>query len=138
MLVTVHWTQLHGDSDSLWRADMCLYAYLHPARDTLLYIGKADYQTVRQREYGDHKSRVFRDISREYRIEQARVLQGDLSLPDGNKRSSALLADVETLLITRLKPYGNIQARATRTSRPGLLVECLGDWPFKRVRFRDV
>ncbi len=122
MLVVVNWTFLHDDHDPLWVDQLCLYAYLHPARDWLLYIGKADFSSLRNRLYGDHKSELFRDILREYGVEEFRVFHGGLELEAGQRRSSALLADVESLLIMRLRPFGNIQSRKSRIERPGMRV----------------
>jgi hypothetical protein len=51
--------ELDGDSDPAWHANFCPHAYLHPDRNWLLYIGKADYQTLRQRIHGDHKADLF-------------------------------------------------------------------------------
>ena len=137
MLVTVTWSEIAGDTDPLWQASFCLYAYLHPTRNWLLYIGKADYATVRERLRGYHKDGVFRDIHRAYGIDGVGVLHGELELPPGSRRSSALLADVESLLIKRLEPYANIQSKKVRIARPGLRVECFGDWPYSRARFWD-
>lgn len=137
MDVTVHWTLLEAKRDTLWSESFCLYAYLHPDRNWLLYIGKADYSTVRARFHGDHKDQLFRDIRRRYRVDEVRVLHGELELQDGRRRSSELVADVETLLIMRLQPFGNIGNTRTRISRPGLRVFCVGEWPFTRARFHD-
>lgn len=137
MLVTVEWTLLTDERDDLWRNSFCLYAYLHPARDWLLYVGKADYATVRNRLTGDHKASLFRDIRREYGVDEVRVIHGAFALDGGGRRTSQLLADTESLLIKRLLPFGNIQSRRTRISRPGMRVHCLGEWPFKRRRFHD-
>src|SRR6266566_6036038 len=76
--VEIPWVALEDDRDPEWSANFCLYAYLHPDRDWLLYVGKADHQTVRQRLHGDHKADVFDFFDREYGVEQVRVLQGDL------------------------------------------------------------
>jgi hypothetical protein len=138
MSVEVNWTSLDNSRDTLWADQLCLYAYLHPNRDWLLYIGKADFSSIRQRLYGDHKSELFRDIRREYGVGEVRVLHGDIELETGQRRSSELLADVESLLIMRLKPFGNIQSTKSRIQRLGLRVRCTGDWPFKRVQFHDV
>ena len=135
--VGIPWVELRDDRDPDWRANFCLYAYLHPERDRLLYIGKADLQTVRQRLHGDHKDALFDFLWNRYRIEQVRVLQGDLVLEDGRRRSSELLADVETLLIIRLQPPGNVANTRSRLYRPGLRVRCTGDWPFERTGFHD-
>ena len=137
MFVEVFWSELGDDSDPLWSSTFCLYAYLHTRRDWLLYVGKADYSSVRHRLHGAHKEQLFDDIYREYGIKQVRVLHGDLLLPPGRRRSSELLADVASLLITRLQPFGNIQSRRSRIARPDLRVHCVGDWPFKRFRFHD-
>ena len=138
MLIEVQWTFLDHDRPPLWADCFCLYAYLHPEHDGLLYVGKAEYSTVPERLHGDHKAELFDDIYHEYEIEQVRVLHGELLLEEGHRRSSELLGDVESLLIMRLQPFGNIQSRSSRIMRPGLRVECTGDWPFKRFRFHDV
>jgi hypothetical protein len=137
MDVWVHWTEL--DSDDYGRRDeqYCLYAYLHPTRNQLLYIGKADYSTVGQRLHGDHKDQLFEDIWRSYGVDEVRILHGELEAEEGYRRSSELLADVESLLIMRLQPFGNISTTQSRIARPGLRVHCEGDWPFKRRRFHD-
>jgi hypothetical protein len=138
MEVQLHWTELQRERNRLWSANYCLYGYLHSERDWLLYIGKAGGSTVRQRLSGDHKNRLFRDIRKEYGIEAVRVLVGVLELEPGRRRTSELLADVESLLIMRLQPYGNISVTLSRIARPGLRVHCIGAWPFKRASFRDV
>lgn len=137
MLVEVEWSHLEHDDDSLWDAQLCLYVYLHPTRDWLLYVGKADFSTVRKRLAGKHKEFLFRDLHDKYGVNEIRVLHGNLSLVDGGRRTSALLSDVESLLITRLKPFGNIISRNSRIQRPGMRVHCTGDWPFNKWRFHD-
>jgi hypothetical protein len=137
MDVWVHWTELDSDDDPRWAGQYCVYAYLHPTRDTLLYIGKADYSTVGGRFHGDHKAQLFDDIWRVYGVDEVRVLHGELELEEGYRRSSELLADVESLLIMRLQPFGNVSAMQSRIARPGLRVYCEDDWPFKRRRFHD-
>ena len=137
MDVWVHWTRLDSDDDPRWDEQYCLYAYLHPTRDRLLYIGKADYSTVRARFRGEHKDQLFEDIWRVYGFDEVRVLHGELELEAGYRRSSQFLTDVESLLIKRLQPFGNISTTRTRIARSGLRVHCEGDWPFKRKRFHD-
>ncbi len=138
MLIEVDWTALEDSRDPLWSDSFCLYTYLHPERDWLLYIGKADYSSVRRRFSGDHKAQLFDDISRRYGVDEVRVLHGEPRPEEGRRRSSELLADVESLLIKRLKPFGNIQSTHHRISRPGMRVHCVGDWPFGCWRFHDV
>jgi hypothetical protein len=135
--VDVPWMKLEDDRHPYWQADFCLYAYLHPERDWLLYIGKADWQTVRRRLHGDHKAQIFDYFRQRYGIDQVRVFQGDIVLESGRRRSSELLGLVESLLIMRLQPSGNIGCTSSRCYRPGLRVRCTGEWPFKRTRFSD-
>ena len=116
MEVWVHWSELRSERNRLWSASYCVYAYLHPERDWLLYLGKAGGATVRQRFSGDHKQRLFRDFRKDYGIVAVRALVGVLDLEDGRKRTSALLSDVESLMIMRLQPYGNISATSSRIS----------------------
>lgn len=137
MLIEVKWTLLDHERHPLWSGDYCLYAYLHPARDWLLYVGKADFSTVRRRLYGDHKTQLFDDLWEAHRVDEVRVMHGHLLLEEGRRRSSELLTDVESLLIKRLKPFGNIQSTLSRVPRPGTHVQCVGEWPFKRWRFHD-
>jgi len=120
MRIEVDWTFLDDDPHPLWADSFSLYAYLHLDLDRLLYVGKADYSTVRERLHGDHKADVLDDISRRYGIEQVRVLHGELLLEEGHRRSSEHLGDVESLLIMRLQPFGNIQSRSSRVMRRGL------------------
>lgn len=138
MQVKIAWTLIDDEAHPLWNASFCLYAYLHPRRNLPLYIGKSDYSTVSGRLRGKHKAKLFRDIEREFSIDMMRVLQGELLLEEGRRRSSGLLADVESLLISHLRPYGNISSTQSRISRPGLHVTCRGDWPFNRKLFYDV
>src|SRR5437899_6578367 len=64
--VEVPWVALDEKNDPSWQATFCLYAYLHPERDWLLYIGKADYQTVRRRLHGEHKDELFEFLWERY------------------------------------------------------------------------
>lgn len=137
LAVEVQWSFLDSRHDPLWQACFCLYAYLHPVRDRLLYVGKADRLTVRQRLRGKHKDDLFKFLWERHGIEDIRVMQGELYPLNGHRRSSALLTDCETLLIHRLLPIGNISNTVTRIYRPGLHLRCTGDWPLKRRAFRD-
>ena len=136
--VVVQWSSLTR-RDPRWHAGLCLYAYVHPSNKRLLYLGKADLQSVQRRLYGSHKDAVFDEIWDLYALEphELEVLQGELMLEEGRRRSSQLLSDVESLLIIRLKPRCNIASTRSRIYRPGLRVDCVGDWPHRRWRFRD-
>ena len=135
MKISVDWWWAGADDFDLCR---CLYAYLHPRTDELLYLGKADRQSVRQRMNGRHKDGVYEYLQREYRLTKLRPLIGDLRLDEDQRFSSALLADVESLLINRIAPSCNVSCIRSRIERPGLIVVCRGDWwPLDRRTFRD-
>jgi len=128
-----------------WRSDdesfsfsRVLYAYLHPKSQDILYLGKAERSSVRDRLHGVHKDAIFSSIYREEGIRKLDALVGDLLLPEGSRFSGALLSDIESLLILRLQPSYNIQSRQSRISRPGLRVMCTGEWPLRRTRFHDI
>lgn len=137
----IDWTILDDSGhDDLWHEEWCVYAYLNPEDDHLLYLGKADRSTIWDRLHGNHKNVLFQDIEVEFELhpDELQVLHGGIELPGGRRRSAALLTDIESLLIIRLQPWGNVQSRRSRISRPGLKVECVGDWPFSRSRFTDL
>ena len=87
---------------------------------------------------GQDKSKLFAFVKKQYGIDDVRVIHGAVELAPGRRRTSELLADLESLLILRLDPSGNIHNSKSRSiSRPGLTVECVGHWPHERTRFRD-
>src|SRR5258708_31162234 len=93
--VELPWYSLDLDRDPAWQANFCPYAYLHPERDWLLYIGKSCCQTVRLRLHGDHKAALFGFFWHKYGIDQVRALQSDLVFEE-DRRSSELLGHIET------------------------------------------
>jgi len=135
--VEVGWTRLASPRHPLWGANFCLYSYLHPETERILYVGKADQQTVRQRLNGEHKSELFDFFADAFHLDDVAVIQGELLPEEGRRRSAQLLSDVESLLIMRLQPPGNIAYSHSRPYRPGLRVRCIGDWPHRRTRFHD-
>ena len=138
MKVELNWTLL-DDLHHLWDEQLCLYAYCHPETGQPLYIGKADYTTVKERLYGKHKNEIVEWIADTFDIEEFDVLHGEFVLNPGQRRSSEFLTDIESLLIFRLQPPANIQSRSTHwVARRGMVVGCLGDWPMTRDRFRDI
>lgn len=136
MIVEVEWTWLE-QRDWLWHDCLCLYAYADSNTGRILYLGKADYQTVTQRLYGRHKEGIFTFCHDGLGVKDLGVLHGGLLIEEGRRRSSHLLSDVESLLIMRLKPPGNIACTRSRIRRPGLRVRCFGDWPHRRASFYD-
>src|SRR5437660_10424762 len=98
MLIEVEWTQLDDDRHPLWADPYCLYAYRHPMRNWILYVGKADDSSVRKRLSGDHKSDDFADIELRQDTEGVRVIHRQLPGERGTLRTSQLVSDAESHL----------------------------------------
>src|SRR2546426_872214 len=111
MHVEIEWARIDEDVDPLWQESQCLYAYADSDTGELLYIGKADYQTVRQRLHGQHKEDLFDDLD----VDDVAVFHGRALLEPGRRLTSELLGDLEALLIMELEPPGNV---AYTQSRP--------------------
>lgn len=137
MTVEIRWREIGRDADLAWRYSRVLYAYLDPSGKEILYIGKADGTTVRQRWTRSAKEGFWDDLERELGILEHLVFVGEPFLGAGTRLTRDLLADIESLLINRIKPWGNVASRRSRISRPGLVVRCLGDWLHPRRVFRD-
>lgn len=135
MLVSVKWEAI-AERDWRWDMRRCLYSYVDADTRDVLYVGKAEHQTVRQRMYGRHKQGIYDWFFDEYGIDDFIVLFGDLHMEEGRRFSSALLSDVESLLISELQPPANICCKRSRISRPGLHVKCFGSWRGRKT-FRD-
>ncbi len=115
-----------GDLD----AYRVLYAYQHPTSEEILYIGKADRCSFRERLGGSHKKAMFTSYLGTQPQRNINVLVGNVVLDEGNRLSRHLLSDIESLLIYRLKPPLNTHYLFSRTySRPGMILTCGGEWP---------
>ena len=136
MHIQVDWDYASEDDEEI---DYCrvLYAYLHPVTKNILYIGKADKCSVRERLQGQHKEDVYLYLSQEFNINEISLQIGELLLPNNQRYSSELLADVESLLISELRPPANIQGICSRISRPGMVVSCVGEWQHQLSKFHD-
>lgn len=132
--ITLRWHDLGDDDDPRWRYSRALYAYLSPRSLEILYIGKADGCSVRGR--WRQKQIFWRDLEKERGIFNHTVIVAEMEADCRMTRQ--LLADVESLLIYEVEPWGNIQCQKSRISRTGLKVECRGAWPLSRRVFRDV
>jgi hypothetical protein len=133
--VILSWHEVGPERDDRWLYSRTVYAYLAPRVNEVLYIGKADGCTVRERWV--QKRQFWSDLEQQRNLKSHRVIVADWEIPDGSRMTRELLADVESLLIFEVKPWGNVQAQSSRTSRPGLIVECRGKWPLTRRIFRD-
>lgn len=136
MRVIVHWTNLE-DKHPLWQLSRGLYSYWSPTASRLFYLGKVDGTTVRGRWNAPDKRGLWSFIERRLGYRDHAVFAGEILLAPGGRLTLELLADIESLMISRLEPVGNIQSVRSRIERPGLIVECRGDWPSRRRRFVD-
>jgi hypothetical protein len=125
------WTTNVDDLESV----RCLYAYVIPTQEEIIYLGKADRHSVMQRWKGSDKHALHEWADRES-IDMVRVHVGFPSWGDG-RYSPQKLADVESLLIFNIRPPGNIACLTDRIARPGLRVRCIGDWPDLQRTFID-
>ena len=136
MNIEIEWEYTGGGEESL-ELSRVLYAYLHPNTNEILYIGKADYCTVKERLFGAHKEEIFEEMVSNLEITELHAIVGVLYFPENRRYSSELLADIESLLIIQVQPPYNIHSRKSRISRPGLKARCIGEWPHEQEHFID-
>jgi hypothetical protein len=136
--VVIDWHVLKSDADEGWQQCRCLYLYRTRLTREVLYIGKAWSTTVRGRWHPGAKREFWEDLRSERWVRNPRVYVGTLTLPSNSRLTHQLLCDVESLLISSLLPWGNIQSGNQRISRPGLVVKCRGPcWPIFGQTFHD-
>jgi hypothetical protein len=136
--VRIRWSRVSSrDDDERWSWTRVLYAYTVPPRDEIVYIGKADFCTVRERWYRSAKAHVWDSLEDERGKLKHAVLVGDVLLAGGSRLSVELLSDIESLLISRVAPWANRQCISSRIARPGLRVRCEGQWPLATRTFLD-
>jgi len=120
-----------------WRWSVCMYAYLHPGTQDVLYVGKTDQMTVRARFVSNFK-RKFHDLYARLGILKVDVIAARVELAVSSRLTSQWLDDLESLLIISLQPPLNDRNRKSRrNARPGTVVVCTGDWPLESARFVD-
>lgn len=133
--VSIKWLPVCALNDPLWSFRGVLYAICRPRTCRILYIGKADYSSVRERFRCRSKDLLWNFLESEYGVSGTTLRVGGISTD--LRLTTELLSDVESLLIGQVQPVGNIQAMSSRTSRPGLRVSCTGDWPHRKKLFID-
>lgn len=142
MLAKVRWDIVNGDDDSRWRNSCGLYAYLTTDGREILYLGKVNGCTVRQRWGAPDKMVFWRALERERKIFVHIVIVGEIELIATNAITPRLtrekLADIESLIIMNVQPWGNVAAKQSRIYRPGMRVTCTGAWPLREKTFHDV
>lgn len=136
MTLKVWWSSIEGQ-DEAWDWTRVLYAIIIPPRDEIVYIGKADGRTVRERWVRSAKRAFWDALERDRGSDRHRVIVGDIEAPREVRLTRELLADVESLLIMEMQPWGNIQAIHSRIPRPGMTLRCAREWPYPRSVFMD-
>ncbi len=136
MNIEIKWQYTGGGEESL-DFSRVVYAYLHPDTSEILYIGKANRCTVKERLFGAHKEAIFDEMIDDLRITKLHAIVGLLYIPEERRFNGELLSDIESLLIINVQPPYNKQSRESRTSRPGLSVRCVGKWPHEQEHFVD-
>jgi len=137
MKVEINWVFAENNRDDILALRRVLYGYTDPDGKEILYIGKADGCSVRERLSGKHKEDVFKYLEKEIGLNEYCLCVGDLYLPPGRNFSSRLLEDTESLLIYTLEPRANVQSINSRISRSGMELICTGDWPLRKKHFID-
>ncbi len=139
-MLEIVWAEL-DDDDEAWDEVRCLYAYIEPESDEVLYIGKAWGKTLRERLDAPDKDEVFARLKAagyDLNDDGVGVLIGRVTLEPGMRLTKELLKDIESLLIYEIEPEGNEQNIYSRGSwRSGLEVRCKGDWPHPLNTFVD-
>jgi hypothetical protein len=132
--VTLHWHLVDDNTDTRWRHDLALYAYLSPIKGDILYIGKCDRTTVRGRWRYSAKPAVWDRINK--RCKRHCLIVAEIEVDQRLTRE--LLADIESLLIYHVKPSCNVQNTVSRGiySRH-MRVECTGKWSLSKRVFWD-
>lgn len=136
MSIKIRWYKIDEDNKILWRVNRGIYAYLSPYGE-ILYIGKVNGTTVRKRFQRSAKSRYWDFVENDLGHFETEVMVGIIEFPEGSRHSRQKLSDIESLLINKIQPSGNIACRSTRISRPGLTVTCCGNWHYTRKKFVD-
>lgn len=134
--IVIRWRELGEDDDPGWDQTQCLYAYVEPDTDEILYIGKAWGVSVRGRWVYSAKP-MFWEYLKDQEIGEHVVVIGKIELPEGWTLTDELLADIESLLIIEEQPPGNVQSKRSRTAQPGLVLRCCGEWPGRQGRYED-
>lgn len=138
MDVNVTWRRISGDRDPLWEKSRSLYAYFRGKKP--LYIGKAEEKTVRQRFTAGDKANLFDWLADQHKlsVDSFDVLVGIPQAEAGRRVTYKVLRDLDSLLIYRLRPVGNIKGIMTIGIRRQLRVFCNGAWPLARAAFRNI
>lgn len=137
MEVTIDWRWTTTLDDPCWLWDKALYAYFVDER--LIYIGKAEASTVRQRLLARDKAKLRQEVYAEIggNLRRTKVLVGRPKGSSALRATKMVLRDLEGLFIRELKPKRN-ETVPVNVRRPGIRVRCTGAWPFEQSVFHNV
>jgi hypothetical protein len=128
------------DVELFWRppdeltiqAKRAIYFFRKKGSRAILYIGKADRQTVKKRLACRSKDRLWTTGGGEKIVLRPFVA----GLYTRRRVTPSLIDDVERLLIFFVSPSGNGPGKAScRLHHRDLVVRCYGDWPQPRKTF---
>jgi hypothetical protein len=128
------------DVELFWRlpdeltiqAKRAVYFFRRKGSRAILYIGKADRQTVRSRLFCRSKDGLLKPA----RDDRGGVKVFVAGLYTTRPVTPALIDDVERLLIFMVHPSGNRTGKAScRLHHRDLVVRCAGEWPHPRTVF---
>lgn len=114
--IVVDWHAIASERDVLWTFRGVLYVFCQARTHRVLYLGKADYSSVRERFRCRAKDLLWNYLAREHGVERVEVRVGVVIAEC--RLTTQLLSDTESLLIERLAPCGNVQCVTSRIQRP--------------------
>lgn len=134
MEIEIEWSSLEQNKE-LWEQKKCVYAYLTADTKEILYVGKSWSTTVRQRWNRSGKEGFWDDLETMRDIYRHCPIIGEIYMEQSRRLTKELLADIESLIIITEQPWGNIQSKKTRISRPRMTVTCSGLWPGDEIYY---
>ncbi len=134
VIVDAYWSILFNPI--LFRvSEPSLYAYLHPRRAEILYIGRAMRGPLRRCLEADHKTTIIGFLRTRRRLKRVRVMVARLIADQPGGLSRRQLSEITALLVHRVQPAGNVGTPRRHVSGSGLVVQCRGDWPYDQLRY---
>jgi len=109
-----------------------LYFFRKQNGREILYIGKAYYQTIKNRWECKSKDRLGK-LARKEKITLRPFIAG---VHTSRRLTPELFDDIERLLIFLVRPRWNGPLKLSCTlHHRDLVIECSGDWPYPRTEF---
>lgn len=137
--VNIFWQTATSLNSIICQRHKVLYAIIDKATKEILYLGKADKQSVKERLQCESKQRIWEQLDdrHPFQSNDLLVIVGVMDFEVGRRFSSDLLSDIESMLILGIKPRTNDKCKNTRKTREGVWVACSGYWHFSFNEFYD-